>query len=75
MGDLRDSGFTNTVVKGIDEVYQIAADMGGAGYIFTGFHDADVMHNSAMCNLNVLEAMKLNNVEKVFLFQLCLHLS
>lgn len=66
MGDLRDPGFTNTVVKGIDEVYQLAADMGGAGYIFTGFHDADVMHNSAMCNLNVLEAMKLNNVKKVF---------
>lgn len=66
MGDLRDPGFTNSVVKGIDEVYQLAADMGGAGYIFTGFHDADVMHNSAMCNLNVLEAMKLNNVKKVF---------
>ena len=66
MGDLRDPGFTNTVVKGIDEVYQLAADMGGAGYIFTGFHDADVMHNSAMCNLNVLEAMKINNVKKVF---------
>jgi len=75
MGDLRDPGFTNTAVIGIDEVYQLAADMGGAGYIFTGFQDADVMHNSAMCNLNVLEAMKLNNVEKVFLFQLCLHLS
>ena len=66
LGDLRDPGFTNTVLKGIDEVYQLAADMGGAGYIFTGFHDADVMHNSAMCNLNVLEAMKLNNVKKVF---------
>ena len=36
-----------------DEVYQLAADMGGAGYIFTGEHDADVMHNSAMINLNV----------------------
>ena len=66
LGDLRDPGFTNTVLKGIDEVYQLAADMGGAGYIFTGFHDADVMHNSAMCNLNVLEAMKVNNVKKVF---------
>ena len=38
---------------GFDEVYQLAADMGGAGYIFTGEHDADVMHNSAMINLNV----------------------
>lgn len=47
-------------------MYQLAADMGGAGYIFTGNHDADVMHNSAMCNLNVLEAMRVNNVKKVF---------
>ena len=66
IGDLRDPEFTNSVVKNIDEVYQLAADMGGAGYIFTGNHDADVMHNSAMCNLNVLEAMKINNVKKVF---------
>lgn len=40
-----------------DEVYQLAADMGGAGYIFTGDHDADVMHNSAMVNLNVAKAI------------------
>ena len=39
-----------------DEVYQLAADMGGAGYIFTGEHDADVMHNSAMINLNVAKS-------------------
>jgi len=38
---------------GFDEVYQLAADMGGAGYIFTGEHDADVMHNSATINLNI----------------------
>ena len=42
-------------VDGIDEVYQLAADMGGAGYIFTGEHDADVMQNSATINLNILE--------------------
>jgi GDP-D-mannose 3', 5'-epimerase len=42
-------------VGGIDEVYQLAADMGGAGYIFTGEHDAAVMHNSATINLNMLE--------------------
>jgi GDP-D-mannose 3',5'-epimerase len=41
--------------KEIDEVYQLAADMGGAGYIFTGEHDAAVMHNSATINLNTLE--------------------
>jgi nucleoside-diphosphate-sugar epimerase len=41
-----------------DEVYQFAADMGGAGYIFTKEHDADIMHNSAMINLNVLDEIK-----------------
>lgn len=41
-----------------DEIYQFAADMGGAGYIFTGEHDADVMHNSATINLNVLDAVR-----------------
>ena len=44
-----------SVVEGIDDVYQLAADMGGAGYIFTGEHDAAVMHNSATINLNTLE--------------------
>lgn len=48
-----------------DEVYQFAADMGGAGYIFTGEHDADVMHNSATINLNICEALK-NTKSKVF---------
>ena len=66
IGDLRDPVFTNKIVNGVDEVYQLAADMGGAGHIFTGDHDADVMHNSAMCNLNVLEAMRQNNIKKVF---------
>lgn len=55
LGDLRDQDFARTVVKGVDEVYQLAADMGGAGYIFTGAHDAAVMHNSVSINLNVLE--------------------
>ena len=50
-----------------DEVYQLAADMGGAGYIFTGEHDADVMHNSAMINLNVAnEAIKYIKMPKIF---------
>lgn len=49
-----------------DEAYQLAADMGGAGYIFTGEHDADIMHNSAMINLNILDAMRKYNVKKVF---------
>jgi GDP-D-mannose 3', 5'-epimerase len=55
IGDLRDPDFVRTVVNDIDEVYQLAADMGGAGYIFTGEHDAAVMHNSATINLNMLE--------------------
>jgi nucleoside-diphosphate-sugar epimerase len=47
--------------KPFDEIYQFAADMGGAGFIFTGEHDADVMHNSATINLNVLNAVKMYN--------------
>jgi nucleoside-diphosphate-sugar epimerase len=66
VGDLRDYDFTLSVVRGVSQIYQLAADMGGAGYIFTGEHDADVMHNSATINLNVLEAMRLQNVVRVF---------
>jgi nucleoside-diphosphate-sugar epimerase len=65
-GDLRDPEVVKTVVEGIDEVYQLAADMGGAGYIFTGDHDADVMHNSATINLNVLEFGRQAGVRKFF---------
>ena len=54
IGDLREAAVTACVLDGIDEVYQLAADMGGAGYIFTGEHDAAVMHNSATINLNML---------------------
>lgn len=49
-----------------DEVYQLAADMGGAGYIFTGVNDANVMHNSAIINLNVAHYATMFNVKKVF---------
>ena len=49
-----------------DEVYQLAADMGGAGYIFTGEHDADIMHNSALINLNVVERCHKTKVGRVF---------
>lgn len=55
IGDLRDPVIVRQVVEGMEHVYQLAADMGGAGYIFTGAHDAAVMHNSATINLNVLE--------------------
>lgn len=54
------------VTSDIDEIYQLAADMGGAGYIFTGEHDADIMHNSAMINLNILDEMQKKGVKNVF---------
>jgi GDP-D-mannose 3',5'-epimerase len=66
IGDLRDPNVARAVVEGIDELYQLAADMGGAGYIFTGEHDAAVMHNSALINLNMLEAGRLAGVKKFF---------
>lgn len=66
LGDLRDPQVAEKVVQGMQEVYQLAADMGGAGYIFTGDHDAEVMHNSALCNLNVLEASRKAGIEKIF---------
>src|SRR3954463_4629457 len=63
IGDLRDPRLCHAVVdRRFDEVYQLAADMGGAGYLFTGEHDADVMHNSASINLNVLDACWRRNV-------------
>lgn len=67
IGDLREQTVVRYVIdRRFDEVYQLAADMGGAGYIFTGEHDAHVMHNSAMINLNVLDACYKRNVKKVF---------
>lgn len=67
VGDLRDQTLCREIVDGhFDEVYQLAADMGGAGYIFTGLHDADVMHNSATINLNMLNACLKRNIKNVF---------
>ncbi len=66
IGDLRDNAVVTSVVDRIDDVYQLAADMGGAGYIFTGEHDACVMHNSATINLNVVEAGRKADVERFF---------
>jgi GDP-D-mannose 3', 5'-epimerase len=54
------------ITEDIYEIYQLAADMGGAGYIFTGENDADIMHNSAIINLNVLHEMVKKNVKRVF---------
>jgi nucleoside-diphosphate-sugar epimerase len=77
-GDLKDISLVSKIMwapgqtsiddkkNSFDEVYQLAADMGGAGYIFTGEHDADVMHNSAMINLNVVHESVKKHVKKVF---------
>ena len=67
IADLRVHSNVEHVIKSdVDEIYQLAADMGGAGYIFTGEHDADIMHNSATINLNVLDVMKKKGIKKVF---------
>ena len=67
IGDLRDPVLCeNVLTEDIDEVYQLAADMGGAGFIFTGENDADIMHNSAMINLNISNLCVKQKVNKVF---------
>ena len=67
IADLRDPQSCRYVVdQPFDEVYQLAADMGGAGFVFTGENDADIMHNSAMINLNILEACRRRNVKRIF---------
>lgn len=66
--DLRDSTAVEQLffMHKYDEIYQLAADMGGAGYIFTQEHDADIMHNSATINLNILDNMRWYKTPKVF---------
>jgi GDP-D-mannose 3',5'-epimerase len=67
IGDLRDPEVCRTILdRPFTEVYQLAADMGGAGYIFTGEHDADVMHNSATINLNMLHFGQKAGIGKIF---------
>jgi nucleoside-diphosphate-sugar epimerase len=78
IGDLRDPEIVSRVmfapnqkslddkINSFDEVYQLAADMGGAGYIFTGNNDANVMHNSALINLNVVHEATKKSVKRVF---------
>ncbi len=67
IADLRDQNvYAQVIDRPFDEVYQLAADMGGAGYIFTGEHDADVMHNSAMINLNVTFYGNKAGIKKIF---------
>lgn len=67
LGDLRDPKVVELVIEhNTDEVYQLAADMGGAGYIFSGENDANVMHNSTLINLNVVHESVKKKVGKVF---------
>lgn len=67
IGDLRDPLICRGAVnQSFDEVYQLAADMGGAGFVFTGDNDADIMHNSALINLNMIEACYKRNVKRIF---------
>lgn len=66
-GDLRDLNLCHRAFdQNFDEVYQLAADMGGAGFVFTGENDAEIMHNSATINLNVLETCRQRNIKHIF---------
>jgi nucleoside-diphosphate-sugar epimerase len=67
IGDLREQELCRGIYdRHFDEVYQLAADMGGAGYIFTGEHDADIMHNSASINLNIADLARRHGVGALF---------
>lgn len=67
IGDLRDATLCRAVIdRRFDEIYQLAADMGGAGYIFTGENDAHIMHNSATINLNILDLASKRNCRRIF---------
>ncbi len=67
LSDLREQTLVKQVLdQPFDEVYQLAADMGGAGYIFTGEHDADVLHNSAQINVNVADLGRKSGMKKLF---------
>lgn len=67
VGDLRTEKFVKKIFNTkYDEVYQLAADMGGAGYIFTGDNDASIMHNSALISLNVIQGTLKSKSKKIF---------
>ena len=75
IGDLRNQRFVSTVIDGhFEEIYQLAADMGGAGYVFLGDHDAAIMHNSAAININVLsECVRSGNSRIFFSSSACVY--
>jgi GDP-D-mannose 3',5'-epimerase len=57
---------TKLITPDTDEIYQLAADMGGAGFVFVGNNDADIMHNSALINLNILHEITFKKTPKIF---------
>ena len=76
IGDLRDQNVCKNITdRKFDELYQLAADMGGAGYIFSGNHDADVMHNSATINLNMADRARATGLGQGLLFVFCVYVS
>jgi GDP-D-mannose 3',5'-epimerase len=67
IADLRDQNTAKLIIdRRFDEVYQLAADMGGAGFVFTGNNDADIMYNSGLINLNILKACVNRNIKRIF---------
>ena len=69
IGDLTDDALAlNVCNRSFDEIYQFAADMGGAGYLFTGENDANIMHNSVQINLNVLRAASITSIDTTKIF-------
>ena len=67
IGDLRNYECVNLVIDDtIDEVYQLAADMGGAEFVFSGENDSEIMHNSALINLHICDVCVKKNIKKVF---------
>ena len=76
IGDLRNYECVNLVIDDtIDEVYQLAADMGGAEFVFSGENDSEIMHNSALINLHVCDICVKKKNKKSILFIICLYVS
>jgi len=71
--DLRNFDHCRHVCRGIDAVFQLAADMGGAGFVFSGDHDAEIMHNSAQINLNIAELARLNGFRVFYSSSACVY--
>jgi GDP-D-mannose 3', 5'-epimerase len=74
IGDLRDQIFTQEILEDdYSEVYQLAADMGGAGYLFTGENDADIMYNSSLINFNILNSLRTKKCKVFYSSSACVY--